>query len=150
MRWLLKENLVLNALEDELAAEVNKLAHAWHCAAAQLTEWDDKEERFEFHRREASKVFKAIGRALLPWYKRWGAADELDLAQAYRKFREEEKNPAYQRWRRKELEKLKSIGRELKQRSALGPKISKARQETRRQRTQLKKERIARGGLLGR
>lgn len=75
--------------------QLNSLAHAWHCSAAQLVEWDEREERFEFHRKEARKTFNAVGKSLLPWYKRWETGSEKPLAQLWKEFKEREKDPVY-------------------------------------------------------
>jgi hypothetical protein len=58
-------------------------------------EWDEHEERFEFHRKEARKTFNAVGKSLLPWYKRWETGSEKPLAQLWKEFKEREKDPVY-------------------------------------------------------
>ena len=47
-RWLIKEQLLLTALEHELATEMNGRVLNWHCNAAQITEFGD-DKLFEFH-----------------------------------------------------------------------------------------------------
>jgi len=101
----MKERLVMEGLEDTIAVEVNKLAHAWHCAAAQVTGWDEKETLFNDNSKEVRRAYNLIGKSLLPWYKQW-AAEEKSLAQMWREMREAEKNPEYAAFLRKEKEKL--------------------------------------------
>lgn len=86
---------MLGDIEEQFVCRLNSLAHAWHCSAAQLVEWDDREERFEFHRKEARKTFNAVGKSLLPWYKRWETGSEKPLAQLWKEFKEREKDPVY-------------------------------------------------------
>jgi len=94
-RWALKELWVFDTLEDQLAARLNEMTHLWHCSAAQLTEWDEKETKFEYHRKEANRSFRDVGKLLLPWYKRWQRSEEKSLAQLWREFKEQEKDPVY-------------------------------------------------------
>lgn len=94
-RWTLKESLVLGSLEDELVAEVNKLAHHWHCSAAQVTGWDEQEELFEYHKKQAKRAYNIIGKNRLPWYKVWEITEEKPLDQLWKEFKEAEKNPEY-------------------------------------------------------
>lgn len=93
-RCLLKERLVFDALEDKLVAGVNQLAHIWHCSAAKADVWDEKKEDFEFHRKEANRTFRAIGKSLLPWYSLW-QKDELTLENLYKDFQAMQKDPEY-------------------------------------------------------
>jgi len=95
----LKEVVVFACLEDRLAARANELVHNWHCAAARASVWDESGEEFEFHRREADKTFKTIGKLLLPWYKIWTETEGKTLAQLWKEFKEEEKDPEFQKWR---------------------------------------------------
>jgi hypothetical protein len=106
VRFLLKEEWVLSAIEDERASQLNALAHQWHCSAAQLTAWDEQGKQFEFHRKEASKTFKAIGKLTLPWYKQWTKPDERSLAELWKRFKEAEKNPEYAKWLREERKRI--------------------------------------------
>lgn len=71
------------------------MTHLWHCSAAQLTEWDEKDTKFEYHRKEANRSFRDVGKLLLPWYKRWQRSEEKSLAQLWREFKEQEKDPVY-------------------------------------------------------
>jgi hypothetical protein len=86
----------MDQLEDELVREIDKLTHEWHCAVARNM-WDEKGDDFEFHRVEASKTYKAIGRLSLPWYNTWGA--EATLKEMWDQFREAGKDPEYRKWR---------------------------------------------------
>jgi hypothetical protein len=93
-RWRRKEEMVLDAIEDDLITEMNRLSHHWHCSAAQVTGWDEKEELFNYHKRQASYAYNVIGRATLPWYKKW-RTDEVSIAELWKKFKESEKDPKY-------------------------------------------------------
>jgi len=105
-RWRHKETLVLNAIEDDLITEMNRLSHHWHCSAAQLTGWDEKEELFNYHKRQASHAYNVIGRATLPWYKKW-STDEVSIAELWRRFKENEKDPKYAAYLQGLRDKLK-------------------------------------------
>lgn len=87
----------MEVLEDQLANDINRLIHAWHCGAARSNMWDEKGEDFEFHRKEADKSYKAIGRLTLPWYNDW--APEKSLKELWDDFKAVEKDPEFQRWR---------------------------------------------------
>ena len=87
----------MDQLEDQLARDINRLAHAWHCGASRSNLWDEKGEDFEFHRKEADKAYKAIGRLTLPWYNDW--APEKSLKEMWLDFKEVEKDPEFQKWR---------------------------------------------------
>lgn len=108
--WRIKRNWVLGDIEEDFVSRLNVMAHDWHCAAAQLVEWDEHEERFEFHRREARKTFNAVGKSLLPWYKQWETGSEKPIAQLWKEFKEREKDPVY----KAKLDKIRS---ELRQKS---------------------------------
>lgn len=86
---------MLNDIEEQFVYQLNSLAHAWHCSAAQLVDWDEKEDRFEFHRKEARKTFDAVGKSLLPWYNRWKTGSEKSLTQLWKEFKERETDPVY-------------------------------------------------------
>jgi hypothetical protein len=104
-RWDMKERLVMEGLEDSIAVEVNKLAHAWHCAAAQVTGWDEKETLFNDHSKQVRRAYNLIGKSLLPWYKQW-SIEEKSLAQMWRDLKEEEKDPEYAKVLQIERDKL--------------------------------------------
>lgn len=95
--WSLKEDMVMEQLEDQLALDINRLTHAWHCGASRSNMWDEKGEDFEFHRKEADKAYKAIGRLSLPWYNDW--APERTLKELWDDFKLAEKDPKLQAWR---------------------------------------------------
>lgn len=97
----------MDALEDSIAVDLNKLAHNWHCSAAQVTGWDEKETLFNDHSRKVKQAYNLIGKSLLPWYKQW-AAEEKSLADLWRQFKEEEKDPEYAKVLKAEREKLYS------------------------------------------
>lgn len=97
-RWLLKEQLLLVALENELAVEMNGRVLNWHCNAAQVTEHGD-DKLFEFHMLKAEEVFNDIGKHYLPWYSQWGNTEGARLVELYRQFKEEEKRPGFKQWR---------------------------------------------------
>ncbi len=92
--WLLKEQVVFDALEDRLAIKMNELVHHWNSGAARSNIWDEKGDDFEFHRKEADKAYKAIGRLALPWYNAW--EPEKSLSEVWLDFKEHEKDPEFQ------------------------------------------------------
>jgi hypothetical protein len=107
--WDLLERLTFSQLEDELAADVNKMAHLWHCSAAQVTGLDDDEKLFEFHREKAQSVYTKTGKMLLPWYKIWKAEEGRSLAEMWRQFKEREKDPEYAAFLQKERDRLRQV-----------------------------------------
>lgn len=138
--------LVLDAIEDETAVEINKLAHLWHCSAAQLTEWDEKEEKFEFHRIEASKAFKDIGRTLLPWYKRWDESDRR-LEDLWKTFKDQEKDPEFQKWRSKEVAKLNKMADDFTSRAKAIETVFERKAKAEREKQEAERRRRIRAGL---
>lgn len=117
---------------------LNSLAHAWHCAAAQLVEWDEREERFEFHRKEARKTFNAVGKSLLPWYNRWKVGAEKSIAQLWKEFKAREKDPVYGA-------KLDEIRAKLRQKSEHAGSELKAMNNVRKAYTELHRHRAKAG-----
>lgn len=105
--WMLKEQVVFDALEDRLAIEMNKLVHTWNSGAARSNIWDERGDDFEFHRKEADKAYKAVGRLALPWYNAW--APEKSLVEVWKDFKEHEKDPAFQARRKVIKSHLQSI-----------------------------------------
>lgn len=97
-RWLLKEHIVLTALERELAVEMNGRVLNWHCNAAQITEYGD-DKLFEFHMLKAEETFNDIGKHYLPWYSQWGITEGTRLVELYKNFKAEEKLPWFKSWR---------------------------------------------------
>ncbi len=130
--WRLKEELVFKALESDLAAELNKLVLQWHCSAAQLTEWDEKAEQFEFHKGKAEETYSDIGKHYMPWLERWGQTEGYKLLKLYKAFKEEEKKPEFKRWHDSIQQDMRSIQREM-QMSAEQADMALAKKEARRQ-----------------
>ena len=85
---------MLNALEDQLLSETNELVFQWHCAAAQVTGWDEKEALFDYHSGQAKHAYNVIGKNLLPWYKQW-KVEERSVADLWKAFKAAEKDPVY-------------------------------------------------------
>jgi hypothetical protein len=96
-RWLLKESLLLAALENELATEMNGRVLNWHCNAAQITEYGD-DKLFEFHMLKAEETFNDIGKHYLPWYSQWSNTEGARLVELYQRFKGEEKLPWFREW----------------------------------------------------
>ncbi len=103
--------MVFNGIETRLVTEVNKLSHEWHCAAAQVTGWDETEELFEQHRKQANRAYNLIGKAQLPWYK-WVSSDGRPLEEVWKAFQKSNSDPKYKEWAEKERQRLSSVGRE--------------------------------------
>ena len=77
-RWLLKERVILDAIEDRIRVDITKLAHEWHCSVASKATLDGNDDDFEFHKKEATETFNLIGKLCLSWYKGWeGERDKL-------------------------------------------------------------------------
>lgn len=100
--------MVLDSLEDELVKELNQLAHRWHCSAAQVTGWDEREELFEYHKKHAKRAYNIIGRSRLPWYKVWEVVEERPLEDVWREFKENGKDPAYAKYLQGLRDKLRN------------------------------------------
>lgn len=86
---------------------MNRLVLQWHCNAAQISDFGDN-KLFEHHMLKAEEVFNDIGKHLLPWYSQWQNTEGNRLAELYKKFREEEKQPGFQVWRQKVKEGMKA------------------------------------------
>lgn len=104
--WELRELLVFDVIEDTVAASLNVMAHDWHCAAAGANPWDEEGKDFEYHRKEADKTFRTVGKLRLPWYKDWDYEDDR-LAKLWAEFKEEEKTPEFKKWHAKTKQKLR-------------------------------------------
>lgn len=89
----------MDATEDRLHSEVTKLAHEWHCSmAARTSIFDDNDDDFEFHRKEAVNTFNIVGKLCLSWYKGW-EAERDKLVEAYLQMKRQEKDPVFQKAR---------------------------------------------------
>jgi hypothetical protein len=145
----LKEDLVFDALEDQMATEVMEVAHAWHAAAAASDPWDTEGKTFEFHRKESNKLYRGIGKLKLPWYKRWTLDDADALVKLIQQFYAQEKEPGFKEWREKtkkdmrdkieqaeeENRMLQEAGERFKQVKAEQEKRAKEAHERRQART---------------
>lgn len=120
-RWKLKERLVLDSIETELAADINQLAHHWHCAAAQITGWDETESVFEYHQKQARRAYNVIGKSKLPWYK-WEHVEDKPLAQLWKEFKQREKDPKYAAY-------LKKLRDDLRESAGEGARTIQANKE---------------------
>lgn len=110
-RWALKERMVLDSIEDDLVKEIDQLVHQWHCAAAQVTGWDEREELFEYHKTKAKNAYNVIGKNRLPWYKVWEIADSKPLADMWKDFKQRGKDPVYAKQLHEIREKMrKKVG----------------------------------------
>lgn len=146
-KWLIKEELVLDTVEDQLATELNKLAYMWHCSAAQLTEWDEKEEKFEFHRAEAGRTFRLIGKAWLPWYKRWGREEGHTLAEMWKKMKAEEQQPGFKEWREKHKAALRERVVDVETEAKASAEIRAKKEAIEKSRIESRRRRMSRAGL---
>jgi hypothetical protein len=132
-KWWLKEDLALAELEDEQITEMNRLSHMWHCSAAQVTGWDEKEDLFNHHKRQAHHAYNVIGKAILPWYKSW-RSEEITLGELWRRFKEQEKDPAYAAELARDRERLRQKVRDTAAAQTQELEIAKARREADKQR----------------
>lgn len=142
-KWLLKEDLALTELEDERITEMNRLSHMWHCAAAQVTGWDEKEELFNHHKRQAQHAYNVIGRATLPWYKSW-RTEEISLGELWRQFKEQEKDPAYAAELAGDRARLRQKVAEVDERNRQAAELAKAQREIAQKRKQTEQGRRSR------
>lgn len=143
-RWQLREHWVMAGLEQEAAAELNKLALIWNAGAAQYPDWDDKGELFKFHAGQAAIAFNNAGKQLLPWYSIWQQEEGQRLADLWRKFKEEEKDPEFMKFRNgvkqqmieetRQLEAEEEHQRETQKRVALAHQAREQKQRRRQQR----------------
>lgn len=95
-KFLIAEEMVMEAIEDEIVAKLNRMVHEWHCSAARANVWDEGED-FEFHRKEADKTYRSVGRLELPWYN-WGST-ERPIEELWADFKAKEKDPEFQKYR---------------------------------------------------
>jgi hypothetical protein len=116
-QWLLKESLVLEGLERELAARMNTLVLHWHYSAAQLTDWGD-DKLFEYHMLKAEETFNEVGKHYLPWYSQWAESEGTRLLELWNRFKEEEKHPNFQKWRAKTKQEMSQEAKEAEQEAA--------------------------------
>jgi hypothetical protein len=105
---------------------MNEMAHLWHsCSGAPGFEEDGS--RVEFHRKEAAKAFRDVGRLRLPWYKQWSREEGHELADTWKAFKEREKDPEYakelKRMRAEVNEKVESARREAQALSEISQEI---------------------------
>lgn len=110
-KWNLKELFVLDSLEKDIGVEINKLNHDWHCAAAQVTGWDEDEELYEEHRKHALRTYNLIGKARLPWYK-WITDEGKTIAQLWKALQDQKKDPKVVAAIDKERHRLENISKE--------------------------------------
>jgi len=103
----LKEDLVFDCLEDQMAAEVMEVAHAFHVAAAASDPWDTEGKTFEHHRKESNKIYRGIGKLKLPWYKRWTLDDADALVKLIQQFYAQEREPGFKEWREKTKKEMR-------------------------------------------
>ena len=108
--WLLKEHVVLGALEREMAVEMNKLVLQWHCHAAQISDWDEG-KLFEYHKAKAEESFNDVGKHYLPWYAQWGENEATRLIDLWKRFKAEEKAPGFSDWRDRKKEDMNALVR---------------------------------------
>lgn len=101
--------MILDTLEDETVARMNELTHTWHCSAAQITEFDEDETLFNFHKDKAKRAYNLIGKNRLPWYK-W--SDDVALRDLWKSFNEASKNPERAAYYSKLREKLRTLSTE--------------------------------------
>lgn len=128
----LKEELIFDHIEDQLASEVMGMAHSWHASAASSDPWDTEGKTFDFHRKECNKIYRGVGKLKLPWYKRWTLDDVDTLVKLIKDFFAQERDPEFRKWRDKvkkemrdkidqaeqEQKALREIGEALKQAQA--------------------------------
>ena len=139
-KWQLKEELTLAEMEDEHITEMNRLSHNWHCSAAQVTGWDEKEELFNHHKRQAQHAYNVIGKATLPWYKSW-RSEEVSLGELWRRFKEQEKDPAYAAELAEDRARLRQKVAEVDDRNRQAAELAKAQRELAQKRKQAESER---------
>lgn len=124
------------------------MAHLWHAAAGQPTGFEtERDERVEYHRNEARKSFQAVGRLLLPWYKKWRESDGKSLAELYRQFKARESDPGYAVWLKEERQRLTKLRQDSAQ-SAEALKLAAADLRAMRGTQDRRRRRGSRGRLF--
>lgn len=133
----MKEDVVLDCIEDDLATEVMGVAHDWHVAAAVSDPWDTEGQTFERHRRECGKIYRDIGKLKLPWYKRWALDDSEVLVRLIKQFFAQEREPGFKEWRNKAKQEMRDRigqlkdGREAMEKVGEAVKQARAKQKER-------------------
>ena len=143
--WRLKEDIVFQALESDLAAGLNKLVLQWHCNAAQLTEWDDKAEQFEFHKGKAEATYNDLGKHYMPWLPRWNQTEGQKLLQLYKAFRAEEQKPEFQPWHDAIQARMRVIARDMRLSTEQSDLARKKREVRDREQREIQRKRAQRG-----
>ena len=145
--WELREELVLRAEEDHQVCRLNEMTHLWHSSAGAPTGWEEDSSRIDFHRVEANKAFRDVGRLLLPWYKRWSQDEGRELVDMYKAFKDREKDPAYAALLKKRREKVNARVAQFKAEAALLEELRKERAEERNNRDREQRRRRKRARL---
>lgn len=135
-----KEAVVFEYIEDQLAVEVSQMAHRWSAAAALSDPWDEEGKTFDFHRKEANKAYREVGKLKLPWYKRWKLDDAEKLSQLIRDFYAQEREPGFQEWREKTKQAMRDNIAELKRDVQLKKEIQVALKKSEADRERRAKE----------
>ena len=147
--WELKEELVLRAEEDDQVCRLNEMAHLWHSSVGAPTGWEEDSSRIDFHRKEANKAFRDVGRLRLPWYNRWSQDEGRELADLYKAFKDREKDPKYAAHLKELRDKVNTKIAEAKAEATAMEEINKERsaaqaERTRKQRRRRKRARLRR------
>ena len=142
---MIKEQLLLTALEHELATEMNGRVLNWHCNAAQITEFGD-DKLFEFHMLKAEETFNDIGKHYLPWYSQWGETEGTRLAELYKNFKAEEKLPWFNAWHGKLQKSMQDDVAEVEQEAKQLEEARARRREYDIAQAERQSRRVTRGG----
>ena len=134
--WELKEALVFRAVEDDLVCQLTTMTHLWHSCSGAPSGFEDDSSRVEFHRKEANKTFRDVGRLRLPWYSRWSQDEGKELVDLWKAFKEEEKDPEYAAYlkerRRIVNEKSQEAAKAVAAMNEIGEDLRREREEYRR------------------
>lgn len=110
--WELCEGLTLDDIELEFASKLSELSMFWHSCAGQPTGLENDDKRVDWHMREANKMWKDIGRCLLPWYDLFRKA-EKSIEQLWKEFKDQEKDPVYAAELKKERQRLNKLAKQF-------------------------------------
>ena len=102
-----KENWLLRSQESAILRRLDELVYMWHCATAQLVDWDPDAKVFEFNHKKAKELYVSIGKDTMPWYDGWIQRNSSTLA-LWERFKALQADP-------KEQEFVKSFRAELEQ-----------------------------------
>ena len=136
---------MLDQLEADRLARVKEAEHRWYCSAAQVTGWDPHEAQYELYAKRVAKTHAQLSNILLPWQST-AVGGANTMAELWRRMKEEEKDPAYGAYLRKERQRLRDLAAEAADQARVDAEVTKRRAEYLLQRKAQQTRRTRRGG----